>query len=1421
MPRIRCLPLIAALVLCTAYPLPATAATSLEFTGTAETGTVITGTVITRIVITGTVLSRDGKPLANATVDAIPLDSTFDQQLALLQRRTVADVAAHATTDPEGRYRLEMVEPGVWRLRVQRPGFVAMMVPMLPVANPVELPDVLLHPSEPASLSIEDAAGKPIAGASVTASTADRNLWSSPESEGWITAPRVGWSDHQGRLELTRARGERLNLWVHTPGRTEIVHAAAIRRGRIVYATSTESSDDSNRHQLRILEPDGQPHPAMVAFAKPLWPLGHASEDGYLTVTGALAESLALYALASDGRVRSVELAAQGDRGSNDRPNVVVATLSDLVTVTGRVIDPLDQPISGAIMWPGHSPGALVRTDMEGRFNLTVPARERSRVQAHAPGFLPQSTIFPTKPDAALELELELAPATSIQGRVTDPNGQPIAGARLTATMGGEPQHRVVRADSADARATSDTTGRFVLTRLAHDQSYTVDVVHNGYTRTTLQLQPETDPTQELTVVLRSGRFGFGDVVDHEDRPIAGIAVRAVPSNKGHAEGSIARAAKDSVIRSSSEGRFEISLPTTSTLDLIAEGPGYAPIRVRGLQVPNDNTPVDLGTLVMAPGESLQGRVVDINSQPISTANIWRIDATLRQRLRDLGPPYGDLLEIDPTSGSTTDGSFTVTGLDPSQPAHLLIDAPGFLPYLAADLPVPAEETLTITLHPAARVVGQVIDTHGEPVDGAEIQLESFEVATDNTPHPADQPTLVEVSPRTTSYSAISDAAGRFVLENLPPGRAEAEAFAVGFQASSRQSVELALDHPDIELQFVLVTGATLEGQVFTSERHPIHNARVNVGKPAAQSDADGWYRVAGIPSGLQMVEVRAQGYSTLRREIDFGAGGHGDSSHGNSDDGNSDHIADFELVGGFRVTGTVVDTADRPLPGITLELGPPADGSLERSAPAMAASDSHTAQSDDDGSFRFEPVADGAYRLRVAQSGYVETERVEVRLDGASQEGLELRLQIGTVIEGRILGLDFDDLAQVEVRAEDDEQVLLGEVDFEGNYQVADLKPGDWTIEARLAAGGRQARARASIEPGDARLQRDLEFGAGLVLTGVVMNADTPLPETSVTLRPQGQPLERSVTTDHEGRFQIEDLEQGTYHVGLANHRLRLIHNEDLQLFGDRDVVLAFATTRISGTVVDQQTGDGIAEAMVVLRQFLADGRPGSTFTRPTEEDGSFELADAAAGSYRVEILRNGYQAGEQTLDAPSGATLDGLRFELEPAAGLEVMIGLASGGRPEFITLHGRDTLGRTFAETRRSDSEGYARFSSLSAGQWQLTVGGTGGAPIEVQATIPSEPLALVLPDAGRLRVRVPALTETDSLATLTVVDIEGRPFRQLKWGGALVDRWTVQAGRATIDGVPAGAWTLQVEGPSGQIWRGSTATTGRPEVEVSLE
>jgi hypothetical protein len=143
-------------------------------------------------------------------------------------------------------------------------------------------------------------------------------------------------------------------------------------------------------------------------------------------------------------------------------------------------------------------------------------------------------------------------------------------------------------------------------------------------------------------------------------------------------------------------------------------------------------------------------------------------------------------------------------------------------------------------------------------------------------------------------------------------------------------------------------------------------------------------------------------------------------------------------------------------------------------------------------------------------------------------------------------------------------------------------------------------------------------------------------------------------------------------------------------------------------------------------------------------------------------------------------------------------------------------RDPAGATvLADTRPADASGEVDLASLPAGAWTLFARAEGGAVSGSPLLVPSEPLALTLPAAGRLQIRVPALLSASRQGTLRLLAADGQPFWTLGPGGAVVTAWSLLGGKAVVDGVPAGTWLLQVEAPDGQRWQRTAATTGTDE------
>jgi hypothetical protein len=355
--------------------------------------------------------------------------------------------------------------------------------------------------------------------------------------------------------------------------------------------------------------------------------------------------------------------------------------------------------------------------------------------------------------------------------------------------------------------------------------------------------------------------------------------------------------------------------------------------------------------------------------------------------------------------------------------------------------------------------------------------------------------------------------------------------------------------------------------------------------------------------------------------------------------------------------------------------------------------------------------------------------------------------------------------------------------------------------------------------------MSRDLEFGRGLSLTGWVLHADEPLAGAEVSLRPaaaqgSGSLAERATVTDAAGRFELADLAAGSYQVGVTHRARNLIHNQLLALSGDRELLIEIETATVAGTVISARSARPIAAARISLLQTLEPTTTGSRFTLASDDAGRFRYDRLPGGQFRLSVNAEGFQPSERTVDvAPGGETQ--LQLELEPAAGLEVLVQLADGTIPEYVTLWGRSGRGESFSETRAVWREGLTPFSTLPAGDWELWISATGGTAVPRRVSVPSEPLALVLPNAGALQVRVPALVEGEPPALLTVLGADGRAHLHLAWGGQLQTSWPLTAGRATVEGVPAGSWSLEVQTADGRHFVGTAVTTGGPLVEVQLE
>lgn len=163
-------------------------------------------------------------------------------------------------------------------------------------------------------------------------------------------------------------------------------------------------------------------------------------------------------------------------------------------TLHGKVREPSGRPAIGASVevsldrstedftfdtMSGRRGKRVVKTDAEGAFEVRALAKAKGSALARGAGFAPASVSFEVGDGDPAPIELRLAEAGELKGRIATPNGEPVAGASV----------RVERAPGSDAylepaTASTDKDGVFLFKGLPRT-TVQVSVTAKGYrTRT-------------------------------------------------------------------------------------------------------------------------------------------------------------------------------------------------------------------------------------------------------------------------------------------------------------------------------------------------------------------------------------------------------------------------------------------------------------------------------------------------------------------------------------------------------------------------------------------------------------------------------------------------------------------------------------------------------------------------------------------------------------------------------------------------------------------------------------------------------------------------------------------------------------------------------------------------------------------------
>lgn len=602
---------------------------------------------------------------------------------------------------------------------------------------------------------------------------------------------------------------------------------------------------------------------------------------------------------------------------------------------------------------------------------------------------------------------------------------------------------------------------------------------------------------------------------------------------------------------------------------------------------------------------------------------------------------------------------------------------------------------------------------------------------------------------RTPLASTGVDEDGHFTLE-LAEGTEEAWLLVRGRYLYSRSARRSVVGE---EIELISARGARLVGRIESPGEQPLGDAllelRTDIGRGRGTSVATAGQNPTALraevaPAADGTFEIRAlpveHDYSlvfshprlaTVRLEVGALAPG-------------EDRFLELMAREGGHLSGRVTDGSGRPVEGAEVSANLPARFfGLDLSSVREGASDA-------DGRFRLEHVPEGKILVRAEGDGFLPSDTAEVEVDdGGEHAGIELVLDPGGAIEGRVRWPDGEPAPNVPVRLLFDPAFMGGPealgslrgasgsatTDESGLFRISGLGRGPFSISATAEknVGGVTVEHRAfldGVRPGSTGLQ--LELSAPVGLTGVVVDGsgepvttmqifarrDTGGGGMSVpTTRPRIEDFE-----DEQGRFRLDDVRPGTWRIWV-NGPSHLSTEPTLVEVGAETAevrVVAQKAARASGRVVDPG-GVPVAGAQVVegagglnLAALTEGGPP--PISDETTLDGEFDLGPLPAGPGSITAIHQEFASSSaMALELLPGEHRSGLLLSLTLGGAVEGVVYQKSGEPAEgrLVTVMSSNVMSGGFTqEVAITDGAGGFRVEGLTPGTYQVISMDTGG-------------------------------------------------------------------------------------------------------------
>ncbi|NTX10382.1 carboxypeptidase regulatory-like domain-containing protein [Myxococcus sp. CA056] len=678
--------------------------------------------------------------------------------------------------------------------------------------------------------------------------------------------------------------------------------------------------------------------------------------------------------------------------------------------------------------------------------------------------------------------------------------------------------------------------------------------------------------------------------------------------------------------------------------------------------------------LLLQPSAVFSSRVVDEAVRPVVDASVTLFHAEHSRYFE---------------TRTDAEGRFRIGPLPESDYA-LVVSSPGFLTAHQTNL-VPEELSAEdLVLHRPRRILGQVL-LDERPVPGVQVRA-----------HDSDyEPESDSEDPLTS----ITDADGRFILEDMAPGSYVLRARRGDQQGETETT--LAEEQADVEVTLHLGTVVKVVGQVRDEAGQPIPDALVTLnthGDVSTSTDvtteADGRFVFNSATLGHNDFTVSAVGHQFLSvSDVVVTA---------------TPAPLDFTLKRAFVMEGLVTDTEGNPLTEAEVIAMPSRhDSKLRRDGtpasfeagdvddPFNNAESVYTS-TDENGRFVHNLAEPGLHRLKAQALGFLDTEWQQAQVPS---QDVRLVMKRGASVEGTVETTDGAPLPAIQVSLVEDGKDSAGTTeavtDARGSFSLRGIAPGRYSLRAIRNRGGPPRASLSVVLVGAETKTVTLRLEPGLSLSGLVVDeAGKPMPGAEIHAYVPSEDGARprffhhgrspfhdasSAITDEQGRFTLEHLSPTPCRLSVRKEGYQLIA-EPLQ--GDESarsrtpqVIAAAGSTNVKLVLRYQGgiRGRLVREDRTPITRFEVNEEffrePDGTFHIPVEEPGRTWLTLEAPGLARVlrevhvepgqdtdlgdVVLKAGRRLRGRVLDAATSAPVVGVEVQaylpLTPSAGEE----------------------------------------------------------------------------------------------------------------------------------------------------------------------